>query len=62
MQGQLDTSVHGTAGPLLTSLPGNASVLDSLVLKTTTELAEFPFNLDMNSGNPLGIGECCSLD
>ncbi|KAI0765174.1 aryl-alcohol oxidase-like protein [Fomes fomentarius] len=56
MRGQLDPSVHGTTGPLLTSLPGNASVLDSRVLKATRELAEFPFNLDMNSGNPLGIG------
>ena len=32
-------------------------MLDSRVLQTTSELAdEFPFNLDMNSGNPLGVG------
>ncbi|KAM5541851.1 hypothetical protein V8D89_004580 [Ganoderma adspersum] len=55
-QGQIDPAVHGKTGPVLTSLPGNASVLDSRVLQTTAELAEFPFNLDMNSGNPLGVG------
>ena len=48
--------VHGKTGPVLTSLPGNASILDSRVLQTTSELTEFPFNLDMNSGNPLGVG------
>ena len=32
-------------------------MLDPRVLQTTAELAdEFPFNLDMNSGNPLGVG------
>ncbi|KAI9061587.1 GMC oxidoreductase [Trametes sanguinea] len=54
--GQVNPSVHGHTGPLLTSLPGNASVLDSRVIETTSQLPEFPFNLDMNSGNPLGVG------
>ena len=55
--GQIDPSVHGTTGPLLTSLPGNVSVLDARVLQTTAELAaEFPFNVDMNGGQPLGVG------
>ncbi|TBU28262.1 aryl-alcohol oxidase-like protein [Dichomitus squalens] len=54
--GQVDPAVHGKTGPVLTSLPGNASVLDSRVLQTTSELSEFPFNLDMNSGHPLGVG------
>ncbi|KAH9056750.1 hypothetical protein EDB87DRAFT_1191724 [Lactarius vividus] len=30
--------------------------LDSRIFNTTKQLAEFPFNEDMNSGNPLGIG------
>ncbi|KAG7089809.1 hypothetical protein E1B28_011458 [Marasmius oreades] len=54
--GQVDPKFHGTSGPVLTSLPGNTSVLDSRILETTSQLSEFPFNLDMNSGNPLGIG------
>ena len=55
--GQIDPSVHGTTGPLLTSLPENASVLDARVLQTTAELAaQFPFNVDMNGGKPLGVG------
>lgn len=29
-----------------------------MVMKTTEQLShEFPFNLDMNSGKPLGLGE-----
>ncbi|KAI0684746.1 aryl-alcohol oxidase-like protein [Cerioporus squamosus] len=55
-RGQVDPTVHGTTGLLLTSLPGNASVLDSRVLAVTREVSEFPFNVDMNSGNPLGVG------
>ena len=53
---QVNTTVHGTDGPLLTSPPQNSTVLDSHVLSATNELSSFPFNLDMNSGNPLGIG------
>lgn len=55
--GQVDARIHGKSGPVLTSLPGNASVLDSRVIQTTSQLSEFPFNLDMNSGNPLGVGQ-----
>ncbi|KAI0674672.1 aryl-alcohol oxidase-like protein [Trametes maxima] len=56
--GQVNSTMHGKSGPVLTSLPGNASVLDARVIATTSQLSsEFPFNLDMNSGNPLGVGE-----
>ncbi|KAF8148700.1 aryl-alcohol oxidase-like protein [Crassisporium funariophilum] len=55
--GQFDPAVHGFKGPLLTSLPGFPSDIDGRVMNTTTVLHdEFPFNLDMNSGNPLGVG------
>ncbi|KAK7039155.1 hypothetical protein VNI00_010059 [Paramarasmius palmivorus] len=54
--GQVDPRFHGTSGPVLTSLPGNTSVLDSRILETSSQLSEFPFNLDMNSGDPLGVG------
>jgi len=54
--GQYNPAVHGN-GPLLTSLPGNPTDIDARVLSTTQELAsEFPFNLEMNSGRPLGVG------
>ncbi|KAF8991611.1 hypothetical protein BDQ17DRAFT_1370513 [Cyathus striatus] len=54
--GQFDPKVHGTSGPLLTSLPGNPTDIDQRVLNTTSQFAsEFPFNLDMNGGSSLGI-------
>ncbi|KAG5219615.1 ATP-dependent RNA helicase [Salix suchowensis] len=54
--GQFDPAWHGN-GPLRTSLPGFPAVIDPLVIQTTQVLSdEFPFNLDINSGNPLGIG------
>ncbi|KAF5327359.1 hypothetical protein D9619_004993 [Psilocybe cf. subviscida] len=56
--GQFDPAVHGFDGPLLTSLPGFPLDIDGRVTETTDVLKEdgFPFNVDMNSGNPLGIG------
>lgn len=55
--GQFEPSVHGFNGPLLTSLPGFPTDIDGRVTNTTVILEdEFPFNIDMNSGNPLGVG------
>ncbi|KAL0952454.1 hypothetical protein HGRIS_006722 [Hohenbuehelia grisea] len=49
-------SLHGTNGPLLTSLPGFLTDIDDRVLATTRELRqEFPYNPDYNSGNPIGV-------
>lgn len=50
--------MHGFDGPLLTSLPGFPLDIDGRVTETTDVLKDdgFPFNVDMNSGNPLGIG------
>lgn len=56
--GQFDPSVHGFNGPILTTLPGilNPSI-DSRVITAAQQLrGDFAFNLDMNSGNPLGVG------
>ncbi|KAI0270601.1 aryl-alcohol-oxidase from pleurotus Eryingii [Gloeopeniophorella convolvens] len=54
--GQIIPSIHGTSGPVEISVQGFPSDLDSRVFRTTAELpAEFPFNEDVNSGNPLGI-------
>ncbi|KAF9489097.1 aryl-alcohol oxidase-like protein [Pleurotus eryngii] len=53
--GQFTPSLHGYEGPLFTSLPGFLTEIDDRVLATTQELAEFSFNEDFNSGNPLGV-------
>ncbi|KAJ7083904.1 aryl-alcohol oxidase-like protein [Mycena epipterygia] len=54
--GQFNPAVHGFNGINSVSLNGFPSPVDSRIIETTTQLAEFPFNLDMNSGSPLGIG------
>ncbi|KAJ7451784.1 aryl-alcohol-oxidase from pleurotus Eryingii [Mycena galericulata] len=54
--GQFNPAVHGFQGINSVSLAGFPSPVDSRIIETTTELPEFPFNLDMNSGYPLGIG------
>ncbi|KAF7374046.1 hypothetical protein MSAN_00285300 [Mycena sanguinolenta] len=57
-EGEYNPGVHGTDGPLQVSLGGFTwSELKDHVIQTTNELPDdFPFNLDMNSGKPLGIG------
>ncbi|KAF4607930.1 hypothetical protein EYR40_000266 [Pleurotus pulmonarius] len=52
--GEFDPAWHGN-GPLLTSVAGYPAVIDPLVIGTTQEAPEFPYNVDGNSGNPLGI-------
>ncbi|EKM77597.1 hypothetical protein AGABI1DRAFT_121979 [Agaricus bisporus var. burnettii JB137-S8] len=54
--GQFNPSVHSTTGMTSVSLPGFPQEIDDMVIETTTQLGnEFPFNLDMNSGKPLGL-------
>ncbi|KAF7343506.1 Pyranose dehydrogenase 1 [Mycena sanguinolenta] len=53
---QFDPKVHGFNGINSVSLAGFPSDIDSRVFEATDELSEFPFNLDMNSGNTIGIG------
>jgi hypothetical protein len=48
--------VHGFNGINTISLAGFPSDIDSQFIQTTDELAEFPFNLDMNSDYQLGVG------
>ncbi|KAJ7811661.1 hypothetical protein B0H14DRAFT_2606381 [Mycena olivaceomarginata] len=54
---RFNPAVHGTHGPLSVSLNGFSwSELEQHVMQTTKELPnDFPFNSDMNSGQPLGI-------
>ncbi|KAJ7108390.1 pyranose dehydrogenase [Mycena crocata] len=57
-RGQFDPSVHSTQGRTLVSLDGfQWPIFNRNVMQTTKELPEeFPFNIDMNSGKPLGLG------
>ncbi|KAG1842904.1 aryl-alcohol oxidase-like protein [Suillus tomentosus] len=55
--GEVDPSIHGKKGPVQVSLGGFVSGMDRRVIDTTRELdCEFPYNVDMNSGYPLGLG------
>ncbi|KAF7362800.1 Choline dehydrogenase, mitochondrial [Mycena venus] len=54
--GQFNPAVHGFDGINAVSLAGFPSPIDSRVIETTTQLEGYPFNLDMNSGFPIGIG------
>ncbi|KAG6871962.1 hypothetical protein C0995_014473 [Termitomyces sp. Mi166 len=55
--GQFDPSVHGFDGLVGVSLPSDQVPIGPLVINTTQELGgEFSFNVDFNSGKPLGVG------
>ncbi|KAF9003105.1 pyranose dehydrogenase [Cyathus striatus] len=55
--GQFNPTVHGFHGINLVSLPGIPATLDTRVLQAAADLKrEFSYNIDMNSGNPLGVG------
>lgn len=55
--GKYDPSVHDFGGKTFVSLPGYPQSIDSRVIAAADELGgEFEFNLDMNSGYPLGTG------
>ncbi|KAF8994729.1 pyranose dehydrogenase [Cyathus striatus] len=55
--GQFDPGFHNFTGINSVSLPGFATPLDGAYLQTSQDLNdEFPFELDINDGNPLGIG------
>lgn len=53
---QVDPRLHGH-GPLTVSMSNFGFTLDEHIIKATEELDGFPFNLDMNSGNPIGVGK-----
>ncbi|CDO78115.1 Aryl-alcohol oxidase [Trametes cinnabarina] len=55
-KGLVDPAVHGF-GPVEVSLPGLPSELDGRVVNTSKASgAEFPFNVDIQSGNSVGVG------
>ncbi|KAF7332868.1 Pyranose dehydrogenase [Mycena venus] len=53
---RFNPAVHSFNGVNTVSLPGFPRGSDTVVIKAASESSEFPFNIDMNSGNPLGIG------
>lgn len=56
ISGQIDISAHGTDGPLAISLPNYSLHVDNLIERAAHEMPDqFPFNKDLNTGNPLGI-------
>jgi len=56
--GQFNPTIHSFAGINSVSLSGFPQSIDARVIQTTKELPdEFPFNLDMNSGKPMGLGK-----
>ncbi|KAJ7035349.1 aryl-alcohol oxidase [Mycena alexandri] len=57
MAGQFNPLVHNTIGINSVSLAGFSHAFDSRIIATTKENpSQFPFNSDMNSGSPLGVG------
>ncbi|KAF9264090.1 aryl-alcohol oxidase-like protein [Marasmius fiardii PR-910] len=55
--GQFDPKVHGFNGINTVSLTGFPWPIDGRVIQTTAQRPDqFPFNVDMNSGNELGFG------
>ncbi|KAJ7692136.1 aryl-alcohol oxidase precursor [Mycena rosella] len=54
--GQFNPLVHSSTGINSVSLPGFSHSFDPRIIATTQENPnQFPFNLDMNSGRPLGL-------
>ncbi|KAG6916148.1 hypothetical protein DXG01_008299 [Tephrocybe rancida] len=55
--GQFNPAVHGFKGDVAVSLPGFPTPIDQRVIEATTQAGDdFKFNLDFNSGKPLGLG------
>ncbi|KAJ7801490.1 hypothetical protein B0H13DRAFT_2297408 [Mycena leptocephala] len=57
-RGEFNPAVHSTYGINSVSLSGSRwPIFENQVIQTTREFPEeFPFNLDYNSGEPLGVG------
>ncbi|KAF5373918.1 hypothetical protein D9758_000698 [Tetrapyrgos nigripes] len=53
--GQFDPTAHGFDGATSVCLPGFIREIDELTINTSLDSEEFPFNLDCNAGNELGI-------
>ncbi|KAF9445819.1 GMC oxidoreductase [Macrolepiota fuliginosa MF-IS2] len=58
VEGEFDPTVHSSTGKVAVTLPNNLSpAIDIATVQASKELGgNFRFNLDMNSGRPLGLG------
>uniref|UniRef100_A0A5K1K0S2 Glucose oxidase n=1 Tax=Ganoderma boninense TaxID=34458 RepID=A0A5K1K0S2_9APHY len=55
--GEIDIGIHGIRGPVNITVANAPYPIDSRVNATSRELSDqYPYNMDMNSGNPIGIG------
>lgn len=55
--GQMDPSIHGYNGMTAVTLYGYPTAIDGRIIEATQQLGgPHRFNLDVNTGNPLGIG------
>ena len=53
---------YDMTGPVNISLPAQLIGTDNRVLQATQQLSsEFPFNIDYNSGDTIGIGKALDL-
>jgi len=57
--GEFDPRFHGFTGPIHTTLPALlVPATDQRIITAANQLkGEFVFNLDLNSGTPLGTGK-----
>ncbi|KAG6807503.1 hypothetical protein H0H93_001537, partial [Arthromyces matolae] len=54
---QVNPKIHSTTGMNSVSVSGFPTPIDGRIINATSQLkGDFKFNLDMNSGNELGIG------
>jgi hypothetical protein len=57
LNGHIDPSLHGRSGALDVTASYTNISLNNYLLQATREASdEFPFKLDMNDGEPIGIG------
>lgn len=57
--GQYDPSLHSFSGINSVSLPGQPGAIDGRIMDATRQLGgKYKYNIDQNSGNSLGVGEC----
>ncbi|TFL05294.1 alcohol oxidase [Pterulicium gracile] len=55
--GRFDPAHHSTSGMNFVSLPQAPESIDEMIIQTSKDHPEeYPFNVDMNSGRPLGLG------
>ncbi|KAA1471967.1 aryl-alcohol-oxidase from pleurotus Eryingii [Dentipellis sp. KUC8613] len=56
MNNEIDHSIHGLTGPLSLTVTSHSLNIDDKIVRASHELPEFPYNVDQNSGEMLGIG------